>query len=171
LGKIEDILGPDERIVKTKTQVQLSNTVGAPYGTLYLTNKRLIFQVSKGWSLLSPGMGAFSKDLIIPLEEIKSVKKGWPSVMYVQAQKRHDFVIPQLQANAWVDEVLQTIALSPPSASAPPERPEKAVESRLSRQKPREAAPKASAPKFCGNCGEALKAGNKFCVECGAPVK
>jgi len=166
------MLDPDERIVKTKTQVQLSTSTGMPYGTLSLTNKRLIFQVNRGWSLLSPGSAGafFGKDLIIPLEEIKSVKKGLPSVLKVQAQKDHDFTIPQLQANAWVDAVLQSIALSPPPVSAPPEPPEQ-VEFQPSRQRPRSGVPETAPPKFCGNCGSALKVGNKFCVECGAPVR
>lgn len=171
MGKIEDLLDPDERIVKNKSQVQLSNSVGTPYGTLYLTNKRLVFLVSKGWSLLSPGMGAFSKDLIIPLEEIKSVKKGWPSVMCVEAQKKHEFLIPHLQGNAWVDAVLQSVALSPPPVSAPPEPHEHVEDQRTLRQRPRAAVPGAPAPKYCGKCGTALKAGNRFCVGCGAPAE
>jgi len=170
LGKIEDMLDPDERIVKTKTQVQLSSSVGMPYGTLSLTNKRLIFQVSRGWSLLSvvPAGAIAGKDVVIPLEEIKSVKKGWPSVLKVQAQKNHDFIIPSSEANAWVDAVMQTVALSPPTVSAPPKPPEN---QQPSPQSIRAVVPEADAPKFCGNCGSALKAGNKFCVECGAPIK
>lgn len=96
MGKTEGMLDPDERIVKSQTQVQLSSGVGMPYGTLYLTNKRLIFEVSRGWSLLSvvPAGALAGKDVTIPLEEIKSVKKGWPSVLKVQAQKNHDFMVP-----------------------------------------------------------------------------
>jgi len=52
--KIEEILMPDERVVKVQEKINLGNKAGMPIGDLYLTDRRLIFLHSKAWSMLSP---------------------------------------------------------------------------------------------------------------------
>ncbi len=83
MGKIEDLLMPEERIIKKHAGTQVSNMAGQPAGDLYLTNKRLIFLHSKGWSLLSltPTTGVLlGKDIVIPLHDINRWKKACSAI-------------------------------------------------------------------------------------------
>ena len=169
VGKIENMLDGDERIVKSQSQVQLSSSMGQPWGTLYLTNKRIIFLVSRGWSLASlvPSGALVGKDMIIPLESVRNVKKGFPSVLTVEAQKKHEFVVPSFKSGEWVDAVLQECALSPPPENVSPNDLQKQAPPNLGASS---SASQQFSPKFCGSCGNPLNQGNKFCVNCGTPT-
>jgi len=52
MPKIEELLKHDERVIKEQARITAGNMGGMPSGNLYLTNQRLIFIHSKGWSLL-----------------------------------------------------------------------------------------------------------------------
>ena len=167
MGKIEDLLMPDEKVIKKQVGTQISNMAGQPAGDLYLTNKRLIFLHSKGWSLLSltPATGVLlGKDIVIPLEDIKSVEKSMLGYLKVRAEKEYQFAVSFSFAQGWVDATLQALALyrqSPPPPPPPPPTQEQPIFS----QTPR---PQSSAKAFCPQCGSLLKPEDKFCSKCGA---
>lgn len=159
--KVEELLMSDEKIVKQQGKIQAGNMPGIPVGDLYLTNKRLIFLHSKGWSLLTPTPGGalFGKDITIPLQDIKEVKKSFGGTLKVQADKEYQFLVTVWNAQGWVDAVLQTCALIPPpvgeQTSTPAQTP----------------SPSQGKRSFCVNCGSQLRSGDKFCSSCGAKVQ
>jgi hypothetical protein len=120
MGKIDQILMPDEKIIKSQRRIQVgSGMFGMPSGDLFLTNNRLLFIHSKGWSLLSPAVGSslLGKNLQIPLEDIQSVKKGFGSVK-IKADKEYSFVVSAWKAGGWVDAIQQAINnFKPPPTS------------------------------------------------------
>ena len=166
MAKLEEMLGPDERVLKTQGKISMMSAPGFPVGDLHLTNKRLIFLLSRGWTavLTFPGAAIMSHDVILPLEEIKSVSKEGrlPPVLRIRANKVYDFNPSVFRIDEWVDAILQASALSPPSAP-PPESPMQY------RSAPAYAQP--ADQKFCSSCGNPLRTENRFCSNCGAPVQ
>lgn len=140
--KIEDFLTPGERVVKKQRRIQMGRgAAGMPAGDLYLTNTRLIFIHSKGWSLLSPtpGSAALGKNIEIPLENIKSVEKGFGSVK-IHADKKYEFNVTVWKAGDWVTTIQQAINVlrqSPPPTAPPTEAaaPPKVEEGRAAGEK------------------------------------
>jgi hypothetical protein len=120
MGKIDEILMPDEKIIKSQRRIQVgSGMFGMPSGDLFLTNIRLMFIHSKGWSLLSPAVGSslLGKNLQISLQDIQSVKKGFGSVK-VKADKDYSFMVSAWKAGGWVDAIQLAINnLTPPPIS------------------------------------------------------
>lgn len=158
MAKIEELLTPGEKVIKKQGRITVGNMAGMPSGDLYLTNRRILFLHSKGWSLLSPAPGAalMSKNVIIPLQDIKSVKKGFGSLK-VQAEKEYEFMVSVWKAGGWVDAVQQAIR-TPSSTHQPHTHP------RTPKSQP--------APiRFCTNCGSPLKPEDKFCGNCGARIQ
>lgn len=156
--KIEELLTLGESVIKKQGRITVGNMAGMPSGDLCLTNRRILFLHSKGWSLLSsaPGAALMDKNIIIPLQDIKSVKKGFGSLK-VQADKEYEFMVSAWKAGGWVDAVQQAIR-APPSTHQPQTYP----------QTPRsQPAPR----RFCTNCGSPLKPEDKFCGSCGARVQ
>jgi hypothetical protein len=165
MGKIEDLLMPEERIIKKQAGTQISNMAGQPAGDLYLTNKRLIFLHSKGWSLLSltPATGVLlGKDIVIPLQDIKSVEKNMLGYLKVRADKEYQFAVSFSFAQGWVDATLQALTLY---RQSPPPPPPPTQQQPIFSQTPR---PQVSAKAFCSQCGSLLKPEDKFCSKCGA---
>ena len=159
--KIEELLMPDEKVVKQQGKIQAGNMPGMPVGDLYLTNKRLVFLHSKGWSLLTPtpGGAVMGKDIMISLQDVKSVKKGFAGTLKVQADKEYQFSVTVWNAQGWVNAVLQACALIPPPVGE---------QTSTSAQTPNPSQGKKS---FCANCGTQLRSGDKFCSSCGAKVQ
>ena len=108
VGKVEDILHHDEKVIKKQGKIQCTSTAGMPVGDLCLTNKRLLFFVSRGWSLLTctPSGSLTGKNLAIPLEEIISVKKGSLGSLNVEADKVYVFIVSVFKVRGWVDSIL-----------------------------------------------------------------
>ena len=160
MGKIEDLLLSGERVIKNQKKIVVGSMVGMPAGDLYLTNQRLIFLCSRVWSLLSPGgvAAATGRTVVIPLEEIKSVKKGFGSVK-VQSNKEYEFKVSVIRANEWVDSILEASALSSPSSSQIPPA-----------QSPTLNEAQTVGHNFCNICGRPLKPEDRFCSNCGNPV-
>jgi len=78
---------------------------GTPVGDLYLTDKRLIFVHSKSWSVLSPTAPYLSpagvllgKDIMIPLQDVKSVSKTVLGYVKVKADKEYQFAVSVLRS-------------------------------------------------------------------------
>ena len=161
MGKIEDILHHDEKIIKKQSKIQYTSKTGMPIGDLYLTNKRLLFLVSRGWSLLSitPSGSLTGKNLAIPLEQIHSVEKGSLGSLKVEADKLHVFSVSVFKASGWVDQILQATSLQPPQITQPPP-PSTQTQPPASQQTARN--------NYCSNCGLSLKPSAKFCSNCGA---
>jgi hypothetical protein len=161
MGKIETILQHDEKVIKKQSKIQYTSKVGMPVGDLYLTNKRLLFLVSRGWSLLSitPSGSLTGKNLAIPLDEINMVTKGTLGSLKVEADKVHVFSVSVFKASGWVDSILQATSLKPPSFEQTPNpQPTTSVSKPVGKNN------------FCSNCGLSLKPGAKFCSNCGAKV-
>lgn len=158
MPKIEELLTPGERVIKKQSRITVGNMAGMPSGNLYLTNRRILFLHSKGWSLLSPAPGAalMGKNIIIPLRNIKSVKKSFGSVK-VQADKEYQFTVSVWKAGDWVEAIQQAIR-TPVSTHQPPTYP----------QAPK---PQTASKGFCTNCGNPLKPEDKFCGNCGAKIQ
>ena len=161
VGKVEDILHHDEKVIKKQGKIQCTSTVGMPVGDLCLTNKRLLFLVSRGWSLLTftPSGSLTGKNLVIPLEEINSVKKGSLGSLNVEADKVYVFSVSVFKVSGWGDSILQATSLQPPSFE---ESKTPSETSSVSSQ--------VGGNNFCSNCGSSLKSGAKFCGNCGAKV-
>jgi hypothetical protein len=92
--KIEDLLMPSEKVGKVQEKISICNMAGTLVGDLYLTDKRLIFMHSKSWSVLSPtapylspGGVVLGKNIMIPLQDVKSVSKTVIGYLKVQADK------------------------------------------------------------------------------------
>ena len=167
MTKIEELLAPDEQIIKKQSGVTLSKgSRGIPSGSLYLTNTRLIFLFSKGWSILSPtpGAGWMGKDIVLSLQDIKSVNKGHASLK-VDADKAYEFTVSMWHAGSWADAVQQAIALYPPRQVPPYPQPQQPVSS------PQQTAPQPSGRKFCPNCGAPVKPEARFCEGCGTKLQ
>lgn len=168
MTKIEELLTPGEKVIKTQRRIQMgAGAVGMPAGDLYLTNSRLIFLHSKGWSLVTPVPGAalLGKNIITPLRDIKSVKKGLGSVK-VQADKKYEFMVSAWKAGGWVDAIQQAIsALKQPPTPVPPP---KAQQPTTARAPP---PPQPKARRFCRNCGSPVNLEDKFCESCGTKLQ
>jgi hypothetical protein len=167
MGKIEDILMADEQVKKKQSGVQMSTgQPGMPNGDLYLTNKRLIFIVSKGLSILTPGAGIGSKDTILSLQDIKSVEKSMAHLK-IKTDKEYQFAVSAWHTTGWVDAMQEAIALCPPpSSQAPSIQPPEPPASQTRRQ-----APEKSARKFCPHCGSSVRSEAKFCESCGTRLQ
>src|SRR3990170_7193224 len=147
LGKIEELLTADERVTKNQGNVQLAvGEIGMPWGDLYLTNKRLIYLVSKGWSVLSPGAGMGAGDLIFSVQDIKSVNKSLGYVK-IKTDKEYQFAVSVWNTGGWVDAIQQAIALYPPPASQPPPISQPGPAPSQMRE------PTQPSRRFCPNCG------------------
>jgi hypothetical protein len=123
MGKIDEILMPDEKVIKSQRRIQVgSGTFGMPSGDLFLTNKRILFIHSKGWSLLSPAAGSslFGKNLQISLHDIQSVKKGFGSVK-IKADKEYSFMVSAWKSGGWENAIQLAInSLSQPPTNVQP---------------------------------------------------
>ena len=163
--KIEDVLLPDEKIVKTQEKIQLGSGAGMPVGDLYLTNKRLIFIHSKSWSLLSPSPAAgilLGKNVAIPLQDVKSVKKNFLGYLKVRSDKEYQFMVSAWKSQGWVDAVQQACSQNLQMPPPPPPDP---------LQGPTFATAETSTSRFCPHCGKQLKPDDNFCRNCGASTK
>lgn len=167
MTKIEELLAADEQIIKKQSGVTLSKgSRGIPGGDLYLTNRRLIFLFSKGWSILSPtpGAGWTGKDIVLSLQDIKSVSKGRASLK-VEADKAYEFTVSLWHAGSWADAVQQAIALYPPEQVppyAPPPQPTGPAP---------QTTPQPPRGKFCPNCGNSVRPEARFCESCGTKLQ
>jgi hypothetical protein len=130
MGTIEDLLLPDERIVKKQEGIKLENMDGMPNGNLYLTDRRLIFAYSRAMSVFSypSQLGVFlGKDVVIQLKDIKSVKKSLLGSLKVKADREYDFIVSVVRSQGWVDAVMQGCAQatgsSPTASPLPPPPP------------------------------------------------
>jgi hypothetical protein len=173
--KIEDLLMPGEKIVKVQEKVQIGNMAGTPVGDLYLTDKRLIFVHSKSWSVLSPTAPYLSpagvllgKDIMIPLQDVKSVSKTVLGYVKVKADKEYQFAVSVLRSQGWVDAIMQACALCRQPAPPLPPPPPSPRQEPMPPQMPR---PQSSIGPFCSHCGSLLRPDDKFCSNCGAPAK
>jgi hypothetical protein len=123
MGKIDKILMPDEKIIKSQSRIQVGKGMwGMPYGDLFLTNTRLVFIHSKGWSLLSPlaGSSLMGKNLQIPLQEIQSVEKGLGTVK-IKTDKEYGFMVTVWKVGGWIEAIQQAINnLTPAPAQVEP---------------------------------------------------
>lgn len=164
--KIEELLTPDEHVTKHQGSVQLAiGEIGMPAGDLYLTNKRLIFLISKGWSLLTSGAGIGSKDLIFSIQDIKSVGKSF-GYLKVKTDKEYQFVAGLWTASGWADAIQQAITLNPPLPTPPPPpipQPQP-PQSQMSQ-------PPQQPKRFCPHCGNAVKPEARFCDNCGTKLQ
>lgn len=168
MGKIEDLLLPNETIVKKQEGIKLENIDGMPNGNLYLTDRRLIFAYSRAMSMFSyPNqLGVFlGKDVVIQLKDIKSVKKGLLGSLKVKADREYDFTVSVVRSQGWVDAVMQACSqfLRPP----PPPSPN----SQQGPVYPLRPPAETSASPFCSHCGRPLRPDDKFCRNCGAPAR
>jgi hypothetical protein len=166
MGKIEDLLMPDEQITKKQATVQLLvGQGGMPSGDLYLTNKRLIFLVSRGWSLVTPGAGIGATDVLLSLQDVKSIDKSLGYIK-IKADKEYAFSVSIWHTGGWVNAVRQAIALYPPptsqTASTPPPGP--------SIGQVRQPA-QPSARRFCPSCGSPVSSEARFCESCGGRLQ
>jgi hypothetical protein len=163
MGKIEELLTADERLIKKQDKVQLAvGEFGMPWGDLYLTNKRLIFLVSKGWSVgFSPGAGLGSKDLIFSIQDIKSVNKSLGYVK-VKTDKEYQFAVSVWNTGSWADAIQQAIAFNPPPPSQPAPVPPPPSQMQQ---------PPQPARRFCPSCGSPVKPEARFCENCGTKLQ
>jgi hypothetical protein len=165
MGKIEELLTADERVTKRQGNVQLAvGEIGMPWGDLYLTNKRLILIVSKGWSVLSPGAGIDARNLMFSIQDIKSVNKSLGFIK-IKTDKEYQFAVSAWNAGGWVDAIQQAITLYPPPASQPP--PISQPGQPLGQMGP----PTQTSRRFCPNCGNAVKPEARFCESCGTRIQ
>ena len=166
MGKIEELLTADERVTKHQGNVQLAvGEIGMPWGDLYLTNKRLIYLVSKGWSVLSPGAGIGARDLIFSIQDIKSVNKSLGYVK-IKTDKEYQFAVSVWNTGGWVDAIQQAIALYPPPASPPPPPISPPGQAPSQTRQPTQPS-----RRFCPNCGNAVKPEARFCESCGTRLQ
>jgi hypothetical protein len=165
MAKIEELLTADEHVIKNQGNVQLTvGEIGMPWGDLYLTNKRLIYLVSKGWSVLSPGAGLGATDLMFSIQDIKSVNKSL-GYLKIKTDKEYQFAVSAWNTGSWMDAIQKAIALYPPPMSQPsPTSPsgQPASQMRQPTQPPR---------KFCPNCGNPVKSEARFCESCGTKLQ
>ena len=123
MGKIDEILMPDEKLIKSQRRIQVGSGIfGMPSGDLFLTNKRILFIHSKGWSLLSPAAGSslFGKNLQISLHDIVSVNKGF-GIVKIKADKEYSFMVSAWKSGGWVDAIQLAInSLSQPPTNVQP---------------------------------------------------
>ena len=162
MGKIEELLTAGERVIKNQGNVQLAvGEMGMPWGDLYLTNKRLIYVVSKGWSVLSPGAGLGARDLVFSVQDIKSVNKSLGYVK-VKTDKEYQFVVSVWNTGSWADAIQQAIAFNPlpPSQTAPVPPPPSQMQQ-----------PPQPARRFCPSCGSPVKPEARFCENCGTKLQ
>jgi hypothetical protein len=165
MGRIEELLAPDERVIKKQDKVQLAvGEFGMPWGDLSLTNKRLIYLVSKGWSVgFSPGAGLGSKDLMFSIQDIKSVSKSI-GYLKVKTDKEYQFAVSVWNTGSWVDSIQQAITLYPSPASQPPPIPPPPPPSQMTQ-------PPQITKRYCPNCGNVVKPEAKFCESCGTKLQ
>ena len=173
MGKIDEFLMLNERIIKSQGKVQVSTGIGMPYGDLFLTNRRLIFIHSKGWSLLSQAPIAgmlLGKNVVMSLQDIKSVEKNMLGYLKVRADKEYQFLVAFTKAQGWVDAVLEARQQASTQSAPTPYSPHQNV----LQQEPNYPPPptvEASASLFCSHCGKPLKPDDNFCRHCGNPAK
>lgn len=103
LAKIEELLESGEVITKKKGGVAVGGTA---YGTLYLTNRRLMW-IKSGWQIF-PGELFLErgKAIQIPLDAITRVEKGL-ATLKVHADREYRFGVTVFAAGDWrkaVDE-------------------------------------------------------------------
>jgi hypothetical protein len=165
MGKIEELLTADERVIKNQGNVQLLvGEIGMPWGDLYLTNKRLNYIISKGWSLLSLGGGLGARDLIFSIQDIKSVNKSLGYIK-IKTDKEYQFAVSAGNTGSWVDAIQQAIALYPPPSTQSSSTPQPGQPSSQTRQ------PAQAARKFCPNCGNPVKPEARYCESCGTKLQ
>ncbi|RLF13555.1 MAG: hypothetical protein DRJ66_07630 [Thermoprotei archaeon] len=189
--KIEELLEPDERIIKKQGSVTRGRGAFGPIGTLYLTNKRVIFLPSK---LMT---AAFSADIIstiktlankglqvIPLDEIENVKSSFGAVVITAGGKTYTYTVSVWKTKGWVNAINQAIAEM--SAISEPEIPVSIPKtkararkrtSRRSRRKKSSTTQRAQTRsstremRYCPNCGAEIEPSYKFCPSCGHPLR
>jgi hypothetical protein len=144
-----------------------------PYGDLFLTNRRLIFIHSKGWSLLSQAPIAgmlLGKNVVMSLQDIKSVEKNMLGYLKVRADKEYQFLVAFTKAQGWVDAVQEARQQASTQSAPTPNSPHQNV-LRQEPNYPRPPTVEAPASLFCCHCGKPLKPGDNFCRHCGNPTK
>ena len=90
---IDELLTPGEVIIKTQRRVMFDIYAG-DVGTLFLTNKRLLFLRMFG-----------GNNIIIYLQNIRSVSKGSAGSLSIQADRDYSFGVTIFQRGAWIDAV------------------------------------------------------------------
>ena len=166
MGKIEDLLMPDEQITKKQTTVQLAvGQGGMPSGDLYLTNKRLIFLVSRGWSLVTPGAGIGATDVLLSLQDVKSIDKSLGYIK-IKADKEYQFAVSTWHTGGWVDAVREAIELYPPPTSQTASTPPPGPSIGQVRQ-----PTQPSSRRFCPSCGSPVSSEARFCESCGGRLQ
>lgn len=109
---VEGLLEADERVIKRQEGVTARKT---PEGCLCLTNKRLLFFAYKSglppWSPIpvETVVPLAPSHLIIPLQSIKSVKKGFFGSLNVEADKMYGFMVGIWKASGWVKAILASL--------------------------------------------------------------
>ncbi len=192
--KIEELLEPDESVLKKQRGVQAGRGFGS-LGTLYLTNKRVIFIPNKlltaalGIAALPTAAGAgalaslFKKGLhIIPLSDIKEVKSSFGALVIV-ADKKYTYSVSMWKTKEWVNAVKEAMAMAEVEEEIEEEpvkeepRPRTTRRRRSStrrstrRRRPRSTKAKSAEVKFCPECGAKVRPTDNFCPNCGHKLR
>lgn len=115
---VEGLLEPDERVIKRQEGVAARKM---PTGCLCLTSKRLLFFAYKSgllpWSPIPVKIAVplAPPHIIIPLQSIKSVKKGLLGSLKLEADREYELNVGIWKASGWVDAILQACGHFPSS--------------------------------------------------------
>ncbi len=182
--KIDDLLEPDEKVLKRQHGINAGRGIMAPLGTLYLTNKRVIFIPNKLLTLMFSdiytGMNTLLKKglHVIPLNEIKNVKSSFGAVV-IEADKKYTYTVTVWKTKGWVNAINQAIAemtTKPKKATSTPKIKPKTKRSTTKRTRKTKTTTKPTRTTkteetiefhYCPNCGTKLKPTYKYCPNCG----
>ncbi len=134
---IDELLTPGEVVIKTQGRV-MSDIYLDEVGTLFLTNKRLLFLRTFGGNII-----------IIDLQNIRSVSKGSAGSITIQADKEYFFGVTIFQRGAWIDAINTAIY----SFQRFPQQPSPPFQTSQQQQTPPLPPPQQANPLRCPSCG------------------
>ena len=189
--KIDEILEPDERVIKKQKGVTSGRGAFGSVGTLYLTNQRVIFLPSKLMTtVFSADITSAIKTLankglqVIPLDEIDDVKSSFGAVVITSSGKKYTYTVSVWKTKGWVNAINQAIAemdmMPKPEMTVSTPRTRTKTKKRTSRRSRRRKSSTTQRAQvrsstremhYCPNCGAKIEPSYKFCPNCGHPLR
>jgi len=107
--RIEEILESGERVLK-QDGAQAGRGI-SPYGTLYLTDRRIIFLPKILMSVALASYDALWKKGFesIPLSNIRSVRSSFGAVI-IEADRKYTYSVGVFKTRGWVNAINEAIA-------------------------------------------------------------
>jgi len=175
--RIEEVLEPGEVILKSQGNTQAGRGF-SPYGSLYLTNKRIIFIPKILFSVAIGSYEALWKRgfVSIPLASIRNVKSSFGAVI-IEADRKYTYSVGVFKTKEWVNAIngalirVQSQGAREPPVTRVPLSSQSSVPQGWVRITPSREPVNSSEVRFCPNCGAKVNPTDNFCPKCGHKLR